>query len=149
MYGILNFSNFFNQKVQPIQWILSTLFYWDFLETWSFAKKDNSIQKQPSRGVLKKRFSKSMLQICRRTPMPKCDFNKIASQLYWNRTSACDFNKIASQLYWNRTSAWVFPCKFAEYFQNTFSYEHLWMAASEHIQFHKISPFAYVKNLSI
>ena len=35
------------------------------------------------------------------------------------------------QLYWNRISAWVFFCKFAAYFQNTFSQEHLWMAASE------------------
>ena len=25
------------------------------------------------------------------------------------------------QLYWNRTSAWMFSCKFAAYFQNTFS----------------------------
>ena len=24
------------------------------------------------------------------------------------------------QRYWNRTSAWVFSCKFAAYFQNTF-----------------------------
>ena len=37
---------------------------------------------------------------------------------------------IKLQLYWNRTSAWVF-CKFASYFQNTFSQEHLWVAASE------------------
>ena len=29
------------------------------------------------------------------------------------------------------TSAWVFSCKFATYFQNTFSYEHLWTAASD------------------
>ena len=35
------------------------------------------------------------------------------------------------QLYWNRTSAWVFYCKFAGYFQNTFSKEHLWVAASK------------------
>ena len=41
--------------------------------------------------------------------------------------SKCDF----MQLYWNRTSTWVFFCKFAAYFQNTFSYEHLWTAASE------------------
>ena len=53
-----------------------------------------------------------MEQIYRRTPMPKCDFNKIALHLYWNRTSA-----------------WVFSCKFAPYFQNTFSQEHLKVAA--------------------
>ena len=40
------------------------------------------IQKQPSRGVLNKRCSENMLQICRRTPMPKCDFNNVAKQRY-------------------------------------------------------------------
>ena len=34
--------------------------------------------KQLSRGVLKKRCSENMQQIYRRTPMPKCDFNKVA-----------------------------------------------------------------------
>ena len=42
----------------------------------------------------------------------------------------CGFNKVALQLYWNRISAWVSSCKFPAYFQNTFSYEHFWMAAS-------------------
>ena len=32
----------------------------------------------------------------------------------------CDFNKAALQLYRNRTSTWVFSCKFAAYFKNTF-----------------------------
>ena len=41
----------------------------------------------------------------------------------------CDFNKIALQLYWNRTSAWMFPCILATYFQSTFSFEHLWTTA--------------------
>ena len=45
--------------------------------------------------------------------------------------SKCDFNNVALQLYWNRISAWVFSCKFAAYFQNTFFQEHLWVAASE------------------
>ena len=35
------------------------------------------IQKQPTRGVLKKRCSENMRQIYRRTPMQKCDFNKV------------------------------------------------------------------------
>ena len=43
----------------------------------------------------------------------------------------CDFNKVALQLCWNRTSPWVFSCKFAAYFQNNFSYEHLCVAASD------------------
>ena len=41
------------------------------------AKKLN-IQKQPHRGVLSKRCSENMQQIYRRTPMPKCNFNKVA-----------------------------------------------------------------------
>ena len=56
-------------------------------------------KKQPSRGVLKKRCSENMQHIYKRTPMPKCDFNKAALQLYWNRDST-----------------WVFSCKFAAYF---------------------------------
>ena len=35
-------------------------------------------QKHLSRSVLGKRFSESMQQIYRRTPMSKCDFNKVA-----------------------------------------------------------------------
>ena len=33
----------------------------------------------------------------------------------------CDFNKVAKQFYWNHTLAWVLSRKFAAYFQNTFS----------------------------
>ena len=39
-----------------------------------------NIQKQPSRGVLRKSCSENMQQIYRRTPMSKCDFNKVAKQ---------------------------------------------------------------------
>ena len=39
-------------------------------------------QKQPPRGVPGKRFSENMQQIYRIIPMPKCDFNKVALQLY-------------------------------------------------------------------
>ena len=46
-----------------------------------------------------------MQQIYRRTPVPTCASNKVILQLYWNRTVA-----------------WVFSCKFAAYFQNTFSH---------------------------
>ena len=71
------------------------------------------VQKQPSRGVLRKRCSKNMHQIYRRTPMPKSDFNKVALQFYENHTST-----------------WVFSSKFVASFQNTFSQEHLWKTAS-------------------
>ena len=45
------------------------------------------IDKQPSRGVLRKRCSKNMQQSYRRTPILNYDFNKVAMQLYWNNTS--------------------------------------------------------------
>ena len=32
-----------------------------------------------------------------------------------------DFKEVAKQLYLNDALAWVFSCKFAAYFQNTFS----------------------------
>ena len=62
----------------------------------------------------------------------------------------CNFNKVALQLYWNCTSAWVFSCKFAAYFPNTFSKEHLWTAISEarnNIQlFCELMKFSLVEN---
>ena len=64
------------------------------------------LQKQQSRGFLKKRCSENMKQIYRITPMPECNFSKVALQLYWNHTSA-----------------WVFSYKFAAYFQNTLTLE--------------------------
>ena len=36
-----------------------------------------NMQKQPSRGVPRKRYSENMKQIYRRTPTLKCDFNKV------------------------------------------------------------------------
>ena len=39
---------------------------------------DSYIQKQPPKGVPRKRCSENMQQIYRRTPMPKCDFNEVA-----------------------------------------------------------------------
>ena len=51
------------------------------------------------------RCSENMQQIYRRTPMPKSDLNKVTKQLYWNHPSAR---------------------------VNTFSWEHLWTAASDH-----------------
>ena len=44
-----------------------------------------------------------MQQIYKRTPMPKCDFNKVTLQLYWNRTSA-----------------WVFPVNLLHIFRTSF-----------------------------
>ena len=44
----------------------------------------------------------------------------------------CTSNKVTLQLYWNHFSAWLFSCKFAAYFQNIFSQEYLWTAASDY-----------------
>ena len=70
-------------------------------------------QRQPSKSVLSKRYSENMQQSYRRTPMPKCVFNKIAKQLSWNGSSTL-----------------VFSCKSTAYFSNTFSQEYSWRAAS-------------------
>ena len=78
--------------------------------------KDCKKQKQPSRCVLKK-CSENILKIFMRTPMPKCDFNKVALQLYWSHTLA-----------------WVFSGKFAAYFQNTF-FKKLWKNNSNRTTF--------------
>ena len=73
------------------------------IRIWWFSWETYLVRKQLFRGVLKKSCSENMQQIYGGTPMAKCDFNKVALQLYWN----C-------------TSAWVFSCKFAAFFQNTF-----------------------------
>ena len=57
------------------------------------------VQKQTSRGVLTKGCSENMQQIDHAEKKHLC----------------------RSQFYWNHTSVWVFSCKFAVYFQNTFS----------------------------
>ena len=80
----------------------------------TYTERNYNKQKQPPRGVPRKRWSENIQQIYRRTPMPKCDFNNVALQLYWNHTSA-----------------WLFSCKSALYFQNIFSQEHFWVTASE------------------
>ena len=46
-----------------------------------YGQSSDYTQKQLSRDVLKKRSSENRLQIS------KCDFGKVAKQLYWNHTS--------------------------------------------------------------
>ena len=41
-------------------------------------------KKQPPRGFPRKRCFENIQQIYSRSPMPKCDFNKVALQIYWN-----------------------------------------------------------------
>ena len=47
-------------------------------DEWVFWDSCQKCQKQHSRGVFSKRCSEKIKQIYRRTPMPKCDFNKVA-----------------------------------------------------------------------
>ena len=61
----------------------------------------NRIQNQPPIGVLWKSCCENMQQIYRRTPMQKCDFNKVA--LHFGM------------------GVWVFSCKFLHIFRKTFA----------------------------
>ena len=72
-----------------------------FEKKWDMILND---QKQPSIDALRQRSFKNMQQVYKRTFMPKCDFNKVVLQLYWNHT-------------WARVSS----CKLAAFFQNSFT----------------------------
>ena len=82
---------FFSKKVFEKFYPKNEQIYWDF-----------EIQKQPSRGVLKKRYS----EICRKFTGEHSCQGMISIKLL--------------QLYWNQTSTCVFSYKFAAYFQNIF-----------------------------
>ena len=79
-------------------WFISCILIHTLL-VYTTCRCDHQNQKQTSRGAFKKRCSENIQQIYKRTPMPKCDFNKV-------------------------TKVWVFSCKFAAYFQSDFSQEH-------------------------
>ena len=105
-YGFNDKTKTKAKKKYFIQVCSSCVFTEGFCEIFlaKFLPSKVRVQKQPSRGAPNKRCSENMQQIHSGTPIPKFDFNKVALQLYWN----C-------------TSAWVFPCKLAAYFPNTFS----------------------------
>ena len=69
-----------------------------------FLKKSWISRKQPFRSIFRKICPENVWQIYRRRPMPKCDFNELAKQLYFNHISA-----------------WVFSSKFAAYFHRAYS----------------------------
>ena len=114
--SLLNFQHFrgvdyFRKKVpsQMFNWVLNMPLHFTVFSyplTFQFTHLLLSsvrtlfcrLQKHPSRGVLIKRRSENIQQIYRGTLIWKCDFNKIAQH----------------------TFTWVFSCKFAAYFQNTF-----------------------------
>ena len=113
------FSDSFLKSFSILVWEIKTAFTDSF---WP-SKKDLTtgwLQKQPSRGVFRKRCSEKMRQIFIRTPMPNC------------------------------TSAWVFSCKFAAYFQKTFPKNTsegllLWLFLTSKRQFFYNNDFKIVK----
>ena len=60
-------------KYEMVQLLIESLYF--HIETLK-------VQEEPSRGVLIERCSENMQQIYRRALMSKCDFNKVALQLY-------------------------------------------------------------------
>ena len=59
--------------------------------------------------------------------------------------SRCDFNKLQSKSHLDT----MFSCKFAAYIQNTFSKEHLWVAASYITQQLEMFPWLMTECLSL
>ena len=76
------FQDFLGTSFLDIQNLTSTLF-----------------QKQPSRGVLNKRCSENMQQIYRRTPMPKCNFNKVALHGFFLFLTGCLFRSSPPEVF--------------------------------------------------
>ena len=72
---------------------------------------------------------------CLEAATQRCYYEKVfwKFQKMYRRTSMSksDLNKVAKQLWWNPTSAWLVSCELAAYFQNNFSKEDLWVAASK------------------
>ena len=70
----------------------------------------NKLLKQPSRGV-KKRCSEILQQICRRTPMLKCDFNKLLCNFVkvalWHGRSLVNLLHILRIPFSKNTSGWL------------------------------------------
>ena len=74
-----------------------------------------------------------IIQISGRTLFATNDYSKAALQRCSYEQVFSKFTANLQEIYWNHTSAFVFCCKFAVYFQNTFSSEHLWMAALDYL----------------
>ena len=80
---------------------------------------DGIQQKQPSRGVLRKRCSENMQQIYRRTSMSKCELNKLhfgMGALLYIKSATCIFSEhifLGTPLdgrFWYRLFSTIFSC---------------------------------------
>ena len=69
-------------------WFYHLSFYWN-------RPSNYSCEKHSFIGVFRKMCSENIQQIYRRTPMPKCDFNKVARR---TPKPKCHFNKVAKQI---------------------------------------------------
>ena len=90
---------------------------------------NRSIQKQPSRLVLKKRRSENMQQIYRRTPMPKCDLNKVALQIRQIPVKLIKNPRLNSEVKWRFEFHWRYSSVFItnfDRFHTFFWYFHYW-----------------------
>ena len=83
-------NNASTKSISSQNWVIAQL------EKCDNGNEHYDLQKQPTRGVLRKICSENKQQIYSKRPIPKCDFNML-------------------------TSTWVFSCKHAVHFQNTFS----------------------------
>ena len=84
----------------------------DFISNWKCTAKEAAPWRESHKVLLDSEVAHQMCsqkkvlwKYAERTTMPKSDFNKVAKQLYLNLNLA-----------------WVLSCKFAAYFQNTFSW---------------------------
>ena len=71
----------FNFTLSHFQCHLFSIFlYFSYISLLFFTGGSDNTQKQSSRGVIWKTSSENMQQNYRRTPMPNCNFNKVALQ---------------------------------------------------------------------
>ena len=82
--GWMNWKHFFSSKGCNILHRKTglTRFITIFILEWFSVMNTSDKSSRPEVGVPRKRYSENIQQIYRRTPMPRCDFNKVASQLY-------------------------------------------------------------------
>ena len=77
-----NVSSAALKSIQPERHLFVVLFAIGGISELGEFQSFIEFQKKPSRGVARKRCSENMQQIYRRTPMPNCDFNKVAKQRF-------------------------------------------------------------------
>ena len=90
----------------------------------------SSFQKQPPRGVPRKRCSVNMQQFYRITPMPKCDFNKAASNFIeitlGHGCSPVNLLHIYRTPFLRNTSGWLLLC-FVVSLLDSSVFKYLWI----------------------